>query len=463
MDPRDHPRVRGEQQGTNGPNQACTGSSPRARGTAGDRLLYQPVTGIIPACAGNSPPCARCCAGTRDHPRVRGEQIISRYMREPSPGSSPRARGTEDDVPEFRITAGIIPACAGNSSPSTARRHPERDHPRVRGEQLASAFNVEYAKGSSPRARGTACQLIEAHAVVGIIPACAGNRPRPRPARRRWRDHPRVRGEQAIQKSNPGFDPGSSPRARGTAESPCRSASDLRIIPACAGNSLACRTRCRCYRDHPRVRGEQSTTRPRRSSVSGSSPRARGTGHPEEQPGIRPGIIPACAGNRWKELIWLKKSRDHPRVRGEQLFSGTRSIGKAGSSPRARGTGCVTVKAGCLPGIIPACAGNRDGCIRISHPSRDHPRVRGEQSSSRKACQSLGGSSPRARGTDAPRAGNGSNPGIIPACAGNSLNNQRRLLTQNDITFTFQEEETQPAALSCLASAKFARFSELAS
>ena len=89
--------------------------------------------------------------------------------------------------------------------------------------------------------------------------------------------------------------------------------------------------------------------------------------------------------------------------------------------------------------------------------------MRGEQSMYPSQMLANPGSSPHARGTaDAPGLELGER-GIIPACAGNSLNNQRRLLTQNDITFTFQEEETRLVAMPCLASAKFARFSELAS
>ena len=110
----DHPRVRGEQSALCSLLRWYSGSSPRARGTATSTVRSPKWTGIIPACAGNRGRCTRISHHSRDHPRVRGEQIISRYMREPSPGSSPRARGTEDDVPEFRITAGIIPACAGN-------------------------------------------------------------------------------------------------------------------------------------------------------------------------------------------------------------------------------------------------------------------------------------------------------------------------------------------------------------
>ena len=88
--------------------------------------------------------------------------------------------------------------------------------------------------------------------------------------------------------------------------------------------------------------------------------------------------------------------------------------------------------------------------------------MRGEQSIWSMTDATYSGSSPHARGTVDRESARLIRPGIIPACAGNRLDNQRRLLTQSDFTFTFQEEETQPATLSCLASAKFARFSELA-
>ena len=70
---------------------------------------------------------------------------------------------------------GIIPAYAGNTHVALLDASFERDHPRVCGEH-SSASNARYWQpGSSPRMRGT--RLVDDLLVgePGIIPAYAGN------------------------------------------------------------------------------------------------------------------------------------------------------------------------------------------------------------------------------------------------------------------------------------------------
>ena len=69
-------------------------------------------------------------------------------------------------------------------------------------------------------------------------------------------------------------------------------------------------------------------------------------------------FIPACAGNRDVTLDPQVRMAVHPRVCGEQATSRLRRIGHFGSSPRVRGT--VNDKAEQQPTtrFIPACAGN---------------------------------------------------------------------------------------------------------
>ena len=109
---------------------------------------------------------------------------------------------------------------------------------------------------------------------------------------------------------------------------------------------------------HPRVRGEQSTIECPRATLTGSSPHARGTVM-LAQPGLpSAGIIPAYAGNR---AIWPRTrspGEDHPRMRGEQLVCAHTPSECMGSSPHARGTGHHDHVQRLRPGIIPACAGN---------------------------------------------------------------------------------------------------------
>ena len=71
-------------------------------------------------------------------------------------GSPPRVRGTGQlDIPRFH-SAGITPACAGNSMNTAHVALTTRDHPRVCGEQVFIIMRIAPRVGSPPRVRGTA-------------------------------------------------------------------------------------------------------------------------------------------------------------------------------------------------------------------------------------------------------------------------------------------------------------------
>ena len=107
-------------------------------------------------------------------------------------------------------------------------------------------------------------------------------------------------------------------------------------------------------------------------------------------------------------------------MRGEHTISGRPRFGPGGSSPHARGTQEVLAVGAVAFGIIPACAGNTDIVDLLACWRRDHPRMRGEHRSVPPAGVRSSGSSPHARGTQAPAALVAGRVGIIPACAGNT-------------------------------------------
>ena len=76
-------------------------------------------------------------------------------------------------------------------------------------------------------------------------------------------------------------------------------------------------------------------------------------------------------------------------------------------------------------GIIPACAGNSLQVKLLRQLLRDHPRVCGEQLLCHVSYSSEAGSSPRVRGTASTMQDNLKSGGIIPACAGNSISMSR--------------------------------------
>ena len=177
-----------------------SGSSPHARGTPMNRGVDHNHSGIIPACAGNTEVHVYRVYEPWDHPRMRGEHwSLSRHLT-PFWGSSPHARGTPLPRSMMPCSAGIIPACAGNTRCLVFRGGARWDHPRMRGEHRKAAHWDNQSVGSSPHARGTHIGYDTATMFSGIIPACAGNTIGGyMDGNHQW-DHPRMRGEHLCRR-----------------------------------------------------------------------------------------------------------------------------------------------------------------------------------------------------------------------------------------------------------------------
>ncbi len=269
----------------------------------------------------------------------------------------------------------------------------------MRGEHAGCSSRTTWGIGSSPRARGTLHVGDQLARVVRVIPACAGNTLQWLTAPAPSTGHPRVRGEHAPSSRACRNLAGSSPRARGTLPRSAIGAGRLRVIPACAGNTG---TRMRLLRGrsgHPRVRGEHLVKRIRGHFDRGSSPRARGTPLVALVVLGVLRVIPACAGNTDSNDAQRLARPGHPRVRGEHAGTARQWCPGRGSSPRARGTrGQREVENGELR-VIPACAGNTARRSLPAAPNTGHPRVRGEHGYTSDSAVFSAGSSPRARGT----------------------------------------------------------------
>jgi len=349
---------------------------------------------------------------------VRGEHPSTPRSALRNLGSSPRARGAPIGDAIERVEKGIIPACAGSTCGCTCAHTGAGDHPRVRGEHEADFGVVLTELGSSPRARGALLAARRAEQERGIIPACAGSTRVSAQAAGRPGDHPRVRGEHICTTQSKISKMGSSPRARGAHGAPGLRAGKPGIIPACAGSTVPRCTNPVPVWDHPRVRGEHQQLGNNNSIASGSSPRARGA-LPLSAGGFsEPGIIPACAGSTVPRGAWPGPHGDHPRVRGEHCRPRPRPGHDPGSSPRARGAPSRRRSSTHALGIIPACAGSTVDPYDSPRRIWDHPRVRGEHRPVIGRPCGRAGSSPRARGAQRIGSTSGIAAGIIPACAG---------------------------------------------
>ena len=229
--------MRGEQKRIRPRACRSAGSPPHARGAEAWSGARDHPRGITPACAGSR----RCRRGTvcrsRDHPRMRGEQGGSTTTGGCRLGSPPHARGAVGCVGGEQEVVGITPACAGSSRCRPARPYSPRDHPRMRGEQLVFGIVMSMLAGSPPHARGAVFTRFAYRRLLGITPACAGSRECTQPGAGCYRDHPRMRGEQLTGTPCDWCAMGSPPHARGAG----------RTAPPFGDHTL----------DHPRMRGEQ--------------------------------------------------------------------------------------------------------------------------------------------------------------------------------------------------------------
>lgn len=111
----DHPRMCGEHLSPVAWAWVRVGSSPHVRGTHRVNRAGAGSDRIIPAYAGNTrSPLARG-SNTGDHPRIRGEHVFILPLSIILLGSSPQVRGTRKVPMRPAMSTGIIPACAGNT------------------------------------------------------------------------------------------------------------------------------------------------------------------------------------------------------------------------------------------------------------------------------------------------------------------------------------------------------------
>ena len=239
--------------------------------------------------------------------------------------------------------------------------------------------------------------------------------------------HPRSRGEHLDERKYGKFSKGSSPLARGTRSLTGCTSHRTGLIPARAGNTGGCLHPHAHKRAHPRSRGEHTDLLKNSTPEAGSSPLARGT-HLSQVTAVQPaGLIPARAGNTHAHEPDQAIDRAHPRSRGEHGDYDRRSKWVVGSSPLARGTPQAKVNIKKPRGLIPARAGNTVNNAVNNALNAAHPRSRGEHRLMRCLHLMPRGSSPLARGTPIGIIWAGIRIGLIPARAGNT----RRTLSES--------------------------------
>ena len=171
--------------------------------------------GITPAYAGTTGPGLSGGQCTPDHPRLRGDHLISMLDLEKSQGSPPLTRGpplwVELGLPTLRITPAYAGTTPARGVPSPVRR----DHPRLRGDHRDVFVIPRPNPGSPPLTRGPLPSLIAFHTCLGITPAYAGTTRRKSSSPIHSPDHPRLRGDHRASNSISFPYCGSPPLTRG--------------------------------------------------------------------------------------------------------------------------------------------------------------------------------------------------------------------------------------------------------
>ena len=171
------------------------GSPPRVRGKLLNPLLFNHSTRITPACAGKTGRVSSQYINPKDHPRVCGENLFLEVRIKSQAGSPPRVRGKLIGGVLKKKSIRITPACAGKTRCSRVDEAIHEDHPRVCGENQQVLSLSRVLLGSPPRVRGKLHENDLISSRVRITPACAGKTLSFVIVFSSFWDHPRVCGE----------------------------------------------------------------------------------------------------------------------------------------------------------------------------------------------------------------------------------------------------------------------------
>ena len=235
--------------------------------------------------------------GIRIIPAYAGSTYVNSTYPALAAGSSPHTRGARRLDPEHHHRIRIIPAYAGSTLARLMSMVRSMDHPRIRGEHLASSSLHILMHGSSPHTRGAPVGKVVHSVLSRIIPAYAGSTRCRGMGHVCTRDHPRIRGEHSCIFAFRPARVGSSPHTRGALREEQRAVQERGIIPAYAGSTSPASRPFGSPQDHPRIRGEHLSHCSSLSSLEGSSPHTRGARIPQHGQRPRQGIIPAYAGS----------------------------------------------------------------------------------------------------------------------------------------------------------------------
>ena len=190
-----------------------------------------------------------------------------------------------------------------------------------------------------------------------LIPAGAGQTASSKESSANTRAHPRWRGADTTGTVPHRYLLGSSPLARGRRRQLRRLLAPNGLIPAGAGQTFRQGAGPRVGGAHPRWRGADLGGNSGETMALGSSPLARGRPGGVERGQWPLGLIPAGAGQTLSHALTCRGKGAHPRWRGADRSDAAVALPERGSSPLARGRLATVRVAVPVSGLIPAGAG----------------------------------------------------------------------------------------------------------
>ena len=333
---------------------------------------------------------------------------------------------------QSEIRTRIIPAHAGQTVLCFCSVFFIADHPRACGANAAIRRSFMIPSGSSPRMRGKLVSVAVLPVFNRIIPAHAGQTMACTPSMPNLSDHPRACGANnsvAVISDAPA---GSSPRMRGKLNRTSTPMMPLRIIPAHAGQTPDWRGRAHGTTDHPRACGANFAGNEAGWARAGSSPRMRGKHLAAVGDAVAVRIIPAHAGQTAYRSQGPSRPSDHPRACGANEARLASESHAFGSSPRMRGKPAARSRRVMRVRIIPAHAGQTSAAARAGWSRPDHPRACGANVLTLHLHHAASGSSPRMRGKRQMATLMSSTQRIIPAHAGQTSRRNSSCYRQPD-------------------------------
>ena len=153
------------------------GSPPLTRGKVPFDAQFMKSFGITPAYAGKSFEVCEVSFLDRDHPRLRREKKYEDDRENEKAGSPPLTRGKEIVANLNSRVLRITPAYAGKRISAACGASSCEDHPRLRGEKLMTATVYWASRGSPPLTRGKGRKSARWVFQERITPAYAGKSP----------------------------------------------------------------------------------------------------------------------------------------------------------------------------------------------------------------------------------------------------------------------------------------------